>query len=603
MLARSVPPLALLAAVLVAASSWSQAAQDAPPADEEHQAIQVQPREFPQDPPGRPAQPVPGAEPAYRPQVGRFTSTQVNVAPSGANINNDAANEPSIAVDPTNPMRLAIGWRQFDTIQSNFRQAGWAYSTDGGRSWTFSGVLDPGNFRSDPVLSFDATGNFYYDSLAGNMTCDVFKSTDGGASWGPPVYAYGGDKEWMTVDRSGGIGDGNIYSFWSGYNYIFTRSTDGGQSFEPPSSILPPPHWGTMNVGADGSLYIGGVDAYNYSTFYVAKSTNAQNPEDPNPSFTVQTVDLGGAIVIYGTPNPSGLLGQVWVAVDSSEGPTAGYVYLLCTVNPPGSDPADVHFARSTDGGLTWSAPLRVNDDTGTNAWQWFATMSVSPDGRIDVIWNDTRNSGAANLSELYYASSEDGGESWLPNERISPMWDSHVGWPNQSKIGDYYDMVSDLVGADLAWAATFNGEQDVYHMRIGGYDCNINGVADSLDIEHGTSPDVNGNGIPDECEDVSDVAEAGSSYRFIENVPNPFSSMTAILFDVPEGGEPLRLQIFDASGRLVRTLRDEFASAGRNSAFWDGTDERGRPVVPGLYLCRLEGATSVETHRMLLVK
>jgi hypothetical protein len=61
--------------------------------------------------------------------------------------------------------------------------------------------------------------------------------------------------------------------------------------------------------------------------------------------------------------------------------------------------------------------------------------------------------------------------------------------------------MVSDDVGAHLAYAATFNGEEDVWYLRIGDYDCNANGVADSVDIATGTSHDWNRNDIPDECE------------------------------------------------------------------------------------------------------
>ncbi len=63
------------------------------------------------------------------------------------------AAEPSIAVTPVDRTKIAIGWRQFNTITSNFRQAGRGYSTDGGRTWTFPGVLEPGVFRSDPVLA------------------------------------------------------------------------------------------------------------------------------------------------------------------------------------------------------------------------------------------------------------------------------------------------------------------------------------------------------------------------------------------------------------------------------------------------------------------
>ena len=432
---------------------------------------------------------------------------QVNVDALGNNILGDAANEPSIAVDPTAPNRITIGWRQFDTVMSNFRQAGWGYSHDGGRTWTFPGVLEPGVFRSDPVLDVDADGNFYYYSLTGNFLCDLYISTDAGVSWIGPTPAWGGDKAWMAVDRTGGIGQGNIYCAWSvfagccGFD-TFIRSTDGGMTFPTPSLIPLTPIFGSLVVGPGGELYVSGVAPFNFGIFLVAKSTTAQDPAAP-PSFEFTTpVGLGGSMVLGAGPNPQGLLGQAWVAVDHSSGPTQGHVYLLGSVDPPGPDPLDVMFARSTDGGLTWSASIRVNDDpTDNGAWQWFGTMSVAPTGRIDVVFNDTRNSGADNISELFYSFSTDGGQTWSANVAMSPPFDSHIGWPNQNKLGDYYHMVSDQVGANLAYAATFNGEQDVYFLRIGEYDCNDNGTADSVDIADQTSGDCNENTIPDECE------------------------------------------------------------------------------------------------------
>src|SRR6476646_455775 len=78
---------------------------------------------------------------------GTFTSYQVNVDADGNNIVGDAANEPSISQDPNNPHRMAIGWRQFDTWQSNFRQGGYGFTTDAGLNWTFPGVLPPGVLR------------------------------------------------------------------------------------------------------------------------------------------------------------------------------------------------------------------------------------------------------------------------------------------------------------------------------------------------------------------------------------------------------------------------------------------------------------------------
>lgn len=445
-----------------------------------------------------------------------FTSIQVNVDSRGNNIRNDAANEPSIATDPRNPNRIVIGWRQFDTIQSDFRQAGVAYSRDGGRTWTFPGVLDRGVFRSDPVLRAGEDGRIFYYSLTVNglYTCDTFFSDDAGRTWSGPIDSYGGDKAWTAIDRTGGAGEGNFYAAWDyagccGSN-VFTRSTDGGASYMYPIAIPNRPEWGTLTVGPDGTVYVGGNRSGDLSRFSVAKSSNAKDGSvTPTWDFT-RTVDLGGRQVFYesGNPNPGGLLGQVWLIADRSGGPRNGYLYMLCSVDPPGNDPMDVMFSRSTDGGSSWSAPVKVNRDEapGTNAWQWFGTMGVSPDGRIDVLWNDTKNTGNVRLSELRYAFSQDGGLSWSQPVTLSPVFDSWVGWPRQNKLGDYYDMESDRVGAHVAYAATFNGEQDVYYLRIGDYDCNGNGVGDATDIEQNTSRDVNGNGIPDECECIGDI-------------------------------------------------------------------------------------------------
>ncbi|MDH3216191.1 MAG: T9SS type A sorting domain-containing protein [Candidatus Krumholzibacteria bacterium] len=571
-------------------------------------------REVPDDPPGKPARPQAGAPRSAPVQFGPFASIQANVSDSGANIVGDAANEPSIAVDPGDPNRMAIGWRQFDTIASNFRQAGWAFSLDGGRSWTFRGVLDEGVFRSDPVLSFDG-GVFYYNSLrvVNNVfTCDVFKSANAGVWWGPPVFSYGGDKLWMTVDRTAGIGGGNIYCAWSiaanQYgNDTFTRSTDAAQTFSTPSGIPSTPIWGTLDVASDGTLYVAGIDPNNASNFLLSRSTNAKDPlAAPTFDWTIP-VNMNGSVAfsISASPNPGGLLGQVWLAVDGSSGPTAGNIYMLCSVDPVGSDPMDVHFTRSTSGGSTWNTPVRINDDPSTSAWQWFGTMSVAPNGRIDVVWNDTRNGATFRDSELYYAYSADGGTTWSPNQRLSPQWDSFLGWPNQNKIGDYYHMISDDVGAHLAWAATFNGEQDVYYLRIGDYDCNANSVADSLDILLGTSPDDDMNGRPDECEGpAAGIRESGApSYRLYQNAPNPFNPTTTIRYEVPSNGGHVRLQIFDLAGHLVRTLADRRETAGTKSVLWDGKNSWGSPVASGLYFYRLEATGFVETRKLVLLK
>lgn len=403
---------------------------------------------------------------------------QANVNSLGQNILGDAANEPSIAVNPLDPKKIAIGWRQFDNVTSNFRQAGWGYTTNGGENWTFPGVIDPGVFRSDPVLDFDAEGNFYYNSLTNvpDYFCKVYESTNGGASWDSGVDAHGGDKQWMVIDRTTEAGRGNIYAFWS---YFFTtcgpgfstRSTNGGSEYENCYIIDGYPYWGTMAIGNSGELYIGGASGTNDS-LVVVKSLNAYKRDSVvswnNPVRVYVDGNPGG----WNGVNPGGLMGQVSIGVDHSDGPGRGNVYILASLTrTSNADPGDVMFARSTDGGLTWSSPTRINDDPSDKNTQWFGTMSVAPNGRLDAIWLDTRDAPAgSDSSDLYYSFSADQGKTWSANEKMSGLFDPHVGYPNQNKLGDYFDMESDNHGAHLAWANTFNGEQDVYYSYIVPY-------------------------------------------------------------------------------------------------------------------------------------
>ena len=456
--------------------------------------------------PRRTASPVPVMRDGY-------ASVQVNVDEFGNNILGDAANEPSIAIDPTNPNRIVIGWRQFDTVESSFRQAGYAYSRDAGRTWTFPGVLDEGVFRSDPVLAADADGHFYYYSLnagAPSLHCDLFVSTDGGATWSDPVPAFGGDKPWMTIDCTDGIGRGNIYAVWS---HSLTRSTDGGETFEPATAVPGAPM--TIAVGPGGELYGLGPSADSQAA-RIGRSSNAQDPDAAVEFEYAARVDIAGQLAA-GHINPIGMLGQFWVAGDHSQGSTRGNVYALASVepsdvfDPPDIDPLDVHFRRSEDRGETWSPIARINDDVrDTGAWQWFGTLSVAPNGRLDAFWYDTRNDAnpaEPDFSEVYYSFSMDSGATWSENVPVSPPFNHFLGGPSGSpKLGDYIQAISDDVGVSLAHAATFNGEQDVWLLRIGDYDCNGNGIGDSEDLASGAAEDLNGNGIPDTCDCLGDL-------------------------------------------------------------------------------------------------
>jgi hypothetical protein len=415
---------------------------------------------------------------------GVFISYQVNVDANGNNILGDAANECPIAVDPTDGNKMVIAWRQFNSVTSNFRQGGWGYTTDGGIHWTFPGVLENGVFRSDPVTGSNEVGNFFYLSLQSDVNLsffcdDMWRSTNGGQSWvllSGERGAGGGDKEWFTIDKTNGPGHGFQYQADDGINCSgggvqFQRCTDGGVTWQAPITIPNSPIYGTLDVDTNGNVFVGGEGA---STFFCERSSNAQIGGQ-TPTFDRSTpVNMGGQLGGGGI-NPAGLTGQLFLAIDRSGGPTNNNIYMLASVVPPGRSTTDVMFVRSTDGGLTFSAPHKVNDDPiNPSKWHWFGTFSVAPNGRLDAVWYDTRNAANNTDSQLFYSYSTDAGVTWSPNVAVSNAFNPFEGYPNQSKIGDYITIVSDSTGGNVAYAATFNfnpnrgqHEEDVYYVRV----------------------------------------------------------------------------------------------------------------------------------------
>jgi len=157
-------------------------------------------------------------------------SYQVNVDSSGANIPGDAAGDPSLCIDPTNPSRMAIGWAHFFfTSNANHytdQRAGVAYTTNGGLSCVFPGVLAPNTNvnRTEPALAADANGTFYYFHTAVPFTningllhilsyqSGLLRSTNGGINWQDLGEALGGDTPWMAIDTTSGPGAATFIS-------------------------------------------------------------------------------------------------------------------------------------------------------------------------------------------------------------------------------------------------------------------------------------------------------------------------------------------------------------------------------------------------------
>jgi len=128
-------------------------------------------------------------------------------------------------------------------------------------------------------------------------------------------------------------------------------------------------------------------------------------------------------------------------------------------------------------------------------------------------------------------------------------------------------------------------------------FDVSDAGLLSSLRLERVS---LNEGRIPICIEEVE--IEIPTAYRLRQNYPNPFNPETTITCDVASAGT-VRLAVYASTGQLVRTLVDEERSVGTYSATWDGTDEAGRPVGSGVYLCRMEAGPFSAVRKLLLIR
>jgi hypothetical protein len=354
--------------------------------------------------------------------------------------------EPYIATNPRDVLNSICA----------FNTNGLYYTLDG-YNWTRNVPTFIGfSILGDPVMAYDSLGVCYYAQLYQNGSTygiAVMKTTNKGVNWVGPYNVYNttaglSDKEWITADQTAGPYSNNVYVCWRQFGESgmrFVRSTNGGVNWSAPLSFIGG-QGAYVSVGPNGNVQGGSV--YFASTqgggLYVNRST------DGGATFTPQEI---AAVV-----NPPGVFcaGRYTVkdcirnnefprmAADNSSTATRGNVYIVYAANPSGPDNADVFLIRSTNYGINWSTPLRVNDDATTTD-QWLPSVSVdNRTGKIFVCWYDSRVDPSGNLqTRLYAAVSSNGGISFMTNENVSDVSfnpnNMAVGQPGGEKyIGDY---------------------------------------------------------------------------------------------------------------------------------------------------------------------
>ena len=425
---------------------------------------------------------------------------QVNVDADGCDIAGDAANEVSLVADPRDPNILAAGWRQFTDRDVSNREAGYAFSRDGGRTWTFPGVLEhfPDIYApfmaSDPALAASGDGDFYYASLVWD-TADLdrgvmlSRSRDGGRHWLflSTVGAYTDnmmpDKEWLVVDTTGGPNDGTIYvTYTNGEhapNFVYLRrSTDGGATFEDAVQVtrFPGEHTAMPVIATDGTVFLVTLNINPANGFLnVRRSINAERPHTPlrfgRPTKLHSAAVMGGWGQI-----PVGLHVPT-IAADCSDSRYRGAVYVAYT-RAGWMGVTNIAVARTHDSGETWEVTPAINRRGFLKKRDCFMpTLSVAPDGRVDVTWFDRRDDPDNLFVAVYYSYSLDGGETWQPNVRLTDSFDPTTGYPALShKIGEYNAAHSTTERLRLVYTGTYDGDQNLYCLRYAPYLGDLNG-------------------------------------------------------------------------------------------------------------------------------
>ncbi len=296
-----------------------------------------------------------------------------------------------------------------------YKFTGYSRSTDGGASWTDMGTLPTNSTgdAGDPVMARDNSGGTYNGQiyfatlrfLTGNGI-NVFRSTDNGTTFQAPVDGGPGttssDKHWITVDNNAGTGQGYVYvvvrDFGGGNGIFFCRSTDGGATFSTGVSLA---SGASFNVQG---AWIVVRPNHDLSFFYYAQSS-------PQQILVRKSTDQGttwGPAVVCATLATTGVNGDLGLGFRSNAfphavvNPVSGNLYLAYADNPAGADRCDIMFTQSPDGGSTWSSPVRVNTDAGTND-QFGPAIGVTPDGtKLMIGWYDRRMDPANSLIQWW---------------------------------------------------------------------------------------------------------------------------------------------------------------------------------------------------------
>ncbi len=385
----------------------------------------------------------------FNPQVpvkpGNFTGSQIDVlqqdSPDVAitNAPNVTQSENSVFVNPNNnskalnsnnstnlPVTTVYGTSDYETQNS-------------GLAWTGHAQLPSGSNSGDPAAAIDLNGRYYVGGISNAGGQEVNYSTNEGTAWTkvqvaakPPGPNSLADKNHLWVDNSPSSAfEGNLYSAWTDFggpndtNVVISRSTDSGATWSAKVNISSAVAAGSHNqgvniqTGSNGEVYAAWAiyDSFpaDEKAIGFAKSTDGGVTWQP----ATRIISNIRGIRNTGVSQNQRVNSFPSMAVDISGGPNNGNLYIVwANVGVPGINTGtdvDVYMIKSTNGGTTWSAPIRVNQDpSGLGKKHYFPWITCDPvTGNLSVIFYDNRNVTSTQV-EVFVADSTDAGNTWV---------------------------------------------------------------------------------------------------------------------------------------------------------------------------------------------
>ncbi|MCX6268477.1 MAG: PKD domain-containing protein, partial [Bacteroidetes bacterium] len=415
------------------------------------------------------------------------------------NLTNVTESENSVFIDPNNADYLlnsnnSTSWSGGSV--GTLYGACYFQSSNAGIGWVGSASGAGGPNSGDPTTAIGSNGREYINFIDDPGGQGVAYS-DNGTSWSTatvaPPPADLADKNHMWIDnKATSPYEGNLYVAWTNFDtggpddveIQMSRSTNDGLAWSTPVTISTAINAGSHNQGVNIQTGPGG-EVYAAWAVYdgwptdetaigFAKSTNG------GVSFSPATRILSNIKGIRTTETSKNHRVNSFpvMAVDISGGPNNGNIYIVWTnIGIPGTNTGtniSVYMIRSTNGGTTWSTPVRVNQGPNTAGKEaYFPWISCDPEtGILSVVFYDDRNV-TSTQCEVFSAYSTDAGATWI-DFKVSDVAFTPAAIPGLAGgyMGDYLGITSKGGKVYPCWTDNRGG---LYMTYVSPYELGLN--------------------------------------------------------------------------------------------------------------------------------